>query len=72
MGRYDADHRRRTVVGTRVWDLDELAAQRRDNGLDSALALIGATAPSPHPPSTRPQTGTTNTPRRGARRHGRW
>ncbi|MFI6689200.1 DNA polymerase III subunit alpha [Streptomyces sp. NPDC050485] len=40
---------RRTVVGHRVWDLDELAGERRDNGLEAALALIGALALQPTP-----------------------
>ncbi|MFE9121307.1 DNA polymerase III subunit alpha [Streptomyces sp. NPDC007172] len=47
---------RRTVVGHKVWDLDELAAERRDNGLDAALALIGATTPQPTPAQPQPDT----------------
>ncbi|MFI6056343.1 DNA polymerase III subunit alpha [Streptomyces violascens] len=46
---------RRTVVGHRVWDLDELASERRDHGLDAALALIGATTPQPTPAQTQAQ-----------------
>ncbi|MGX1480601.1 UNVERIFIED_CONTAM: hypothetical protein RKD50_009409 [Streptomyces canus] len=30
---------RRTVVGTMVWDMDEIAAARRDNGPEAALTL---------------------------------
>ncbi|MCX4574005.1 DNA polymerase III subunit alpha [Streptomyces sp. NBC_01571] len=40
---------RRTVVGTMAWDLDEIAAARRDNGPEAALALLGAGHPHPTP-----------------------
>jgi error-prone DNA polymerase len=40
---------RRTVVGTMAWDLDEIAAARRDNGPEAALALLGETRPPPTP-----------------------
>ncbi|MGW7419174.1 DNA polymerase III subunit alpha [Streptomyces sp. NPDC054813] len=40
---------RRTVVGTMAWDLDEIAAARRDNGPEAALALLGAGRPHPTP-----------------------
>jgi len=57
---------RRTVVGTMAWDLDEIAAARRDNGPEAALALLGAG--HPHPTPAQPQrtlaNGTT-----GARLH---
>ncbi|MEV0637078.1 DNA polymerase III subunit alpha [Streptomyces sp. NPDC050619] len=57
---------RRTVVGTMAWDLDEIAAARRDNGPEAALALLGAD--HPHPTPAQPQrtlaNGTT-----GARLH---
>ncbi|MER7835975.1 DNA polymerase III subunit alpha [Streptomyces sp. NPDC096040] len=57
---------RRTVVGTMAWDLDEIAAARRDNGPEAALALLGASRP--HPTPAQPQrtlaNGTT-----GARLH---
>nr|WSY56028.1 DNA polymerase III subunit alpha [Streptomyces sp. NBC_00886] len=57
---------RRTVVGTMAWDLDEIAAARRDHGPEAALALLGETRP--HPPPAQPQrtlaNGTT-----GARLH---
>ncbi|MFD7296754.1 DNA polymerase III subunit alpha [Streptomyces sp. NPDC059897] len=57
---------RRTVVGTMAWDLDEIAATRRDSGPEAALALLGATRP--HPTPAQPQRtladGTT-----GARLH---
>ncbi|WP_405874483.1 MULTISPECIES: DNA polymerase III subunit alpha [unclassified Streptomyces] len=57
---------RRTVVGSMAWDLDEIAAARRDNGPEAALALLGADRP--HPTPAQPQrtlaNGTT-----GARLH---
>ncbi|MFF4801717.1 DNA polymerase III subunit alpha [Streptomyces sp. NPDC001351] len=40
---------RRTVVGTMAWDLDEIAAARRDNGPEAALALLGEARPHPTP-----------------------
>ncbi|WP_128375567.1 DNA polymerase III subunit alpha [Streptomyces cavernae] len=40
---------RRTVVGTMAWDLDEIAAARRDHGPEAALALLGADHPQPTP-----------------------
>ncbi|WP_329322933.1 MULTISPECIES: DNA polymerase III subunit alpha [unclassified Streptomyces] len=40
---------RRTVVGSMAWDLDEIAAARRDNGPEAALALLGADRPHPTP-----------------------
>ncbi|KPI07463.1 DNA polymerase III, alpha subunit [Actinobacteria bacterium OK074] len=57
---------RRTVVGSMAWDLDEIAAARRDDGPEAALALLGASRP--HPTPTQPHrtlvNGTT-----GARLH---
>ncbi|WLQ43949.1 DNA polymerase III subunit alpha [Streptomyces laculatispora] len=57
---------RRTVVGTMAWDLDEIAAARRDHGPEAALALLGESRP--HPTPAQPQrtlaNGTT-----GARLH---
>ncbi|MFE2016491.1 DNA polymerase III subunit alpha [Streptomyces sp. NPDC059499] len=44
---------RRTVVGTMAWDLDEIAAARRDNGPEAALALLGADRPQPTPAQPR-------------------
>ncbi|MFE2429966.1 DNA polymerase III subunit alpha [Streptomyces sp. NPDC059373] len=40
---------RRTIVGTMAWDLDRIAAARRDNGPEAALALLGADHPQPTP-----------------------
>lgn len=47
---------RRTVVGQMAWNLDELATARRDLGPESALRLLGRTAPAPTPPHTGPTT----------------
>ncbi|MEU7339692.1 DNA polymerase III subunit alpha [Streptomyces sp. NPDC007074] len=44
---------RRTVVGSMAWDLDEIAAARRDNGPEAALALLGASHPHPTPAQPR-------------------
>ncbi|MDH6216770.1 DNA polymerase III subunit alpha [Streptomyces pseudovenezuelae] len=46
---------RRTVVGSMAWDLDEIAAARRDNGPEAALALLGADRP--HPTPAQPASG---------------
>lgn len=40
---------RRSVVGTMAWDLDRIAAARRDDGPAAALALLGAGRPHPTP-----------------------
>ncbi|MGW5352327.1 DNA polymerase III subunit alpha [Streptomyces sp. NPDC004031] len=40
---------RRTVVGTMAWDLEKVAATRRDDGPEAALALLGADGPQPTP-----------------------
>jgi error-prone DNA polymerase len=57
---------RRTVVGAMAWDLDEIAAARRDNGPQAALALLGESRPHPTPahPQRTLANGTT-----GARLH---
>ncbi|MGY1501952.1 DNA polymerase III subunit alpha [Streptomyces sp. QTS52] len=44
---------RRTVVGSMAWDLDEIAAARRDNGPQAALALLGESRPYPTPAQSR-------------------
>ncbi|MCX5205165.1 DNA polymerase III subunit alpha [Streptomyces sp. NBC_00237] len=44
---------RRTVVGTMAWDLDKIAAARRDNGPEAALTLLGADRPHPTPAQPR-------------------
>ncbi|MFJ5308871.1 DNA polymerase III subunit alpha [Streptomyces sp. NPDC088350] len=45
---------RRTVVGSMAWDLDEIAAARRDDGPEAALALLGAGRPHPTPAQPAP------------------
>ncbi|WBB60207.1 DNA polymerase III subunit alpha [Streptomyces sp. WMMC500] len=44
---------RRTVVGTMAWDLDRIAAARRDDGPEAALALLGEDRPHPTPAQPR-------------------
>ncbi|MER8117102.1 DNA polymerase III subunit alpha [Streptomyces sp. NPDC094031] len=44
---------RRSVVGTMAWDLDEIAAARRDDGPEAALALLGERRPHPTPAQPR-------------------
>ncbi|MFD3517654.1 DNA polymerase III subunit alpha [Streptomyces sp. NPDC058657] len=44
---------RRTVVGTMAWDLDRIAAARRDEGPEAALALLGESRPHPTPAQPR-------------------
>ncbi|MEU9546292.1 DNA polymerase III subunit alpha [Streptomyces mirabilis] len=48
-GTVEARGPRRTVVGAMVWDLEEVAAARRDLGPQAALDLLGRTAPAPTP-----------------------
>jgi error-prone DNA polymerase len=57
---------RRTIVGTMVWDLEQIAVTRRDDGPEAALALLGADGPRPTPaqPGRTLANGTT-----GARLH---
>ncbi|TVZ90536.1 DNA polymerase III subunit alpha [Streptomyces sp. BK340] len=55
-GTVEARGPRRTVVGEMAWDLDEVAAARRDHGPQAALDLLGRTSPAPTPaPSATPQ-----------------
>ncbi|MFI1585773.1 DNA polymerase III subunit alpha [Embleya sp. NPDC020630] len=64
-GKVQVRGRRRTIVAAMAWDLDEIAAARRDHGPRAALDLLGA--PAPHPTPAQPRRvlvhGT------GARRH---
>ncbi|MFG3035058.1 DNA polymerase III subunit alpha [Streptomyces sp. NPDC048253] len=48
-GTVEARGPRRTVVGEMAWDLDEVAAARRDHGPQAALDLLGQTGPAPTP-----------------------
>ncbi|MFF0549663.1 DNA polymerase III subunit alpha [Streptomyces sp. NPDC004311] len=68
-GTVEARGPRRTVVGQMVWDLEELAAARRDHGPEAVLTLLGQDrlAPTPAQAPARQRTladGTT-----GARLH---
>ncbi|NEA56449.1 DNA polymerase III subunit alpha [Streptomyces sp. SID13666] len=46
---------RRTVVGTLVWDLEALAAARRDDGPEAVLRLLGDTTRPESTPAQPPQ-----------------
>ncbi|GAA0424621.1 DNA polymerase III subunit alpha [Streptomyces luteireticuli] len=46
---------RNTVVGTMAWDLEAVAAARRDHGPAAALELLGAARPQPAPARPGPQ-----------------
>ncbi|SEP04983.1 DNA polymerase III subunit alpha [Actinacidiphila rubida] len=48
-GTVEVRGRRRTVVGEMAWDLDQVAAVRRDRGPEAALELLGKDAPQPTP-----------------------
>ncbi|WP_326708077.1 DNA polymerase III subunit alpha [Streptomyces sp. NBC_01474] len=48
-GTVEARGPRRTVVGEMVWDLEAVAAARRDHGPQAALDLLGQVAPAPTP-----------------------
>ncbi|MFE9629273.1 DNA polymerase III subunit alpha [Streptomyces sp. NPDC006527] len=68
-GTVEARGPRRTVVGEMVWDLEEVAAARRDAGPQAALDLLGRTSPAPTPaqPATPQRTLADGTA--GARLH---
>lgn len=53
-GTVEARGPRRTVVGQMVWNLDELAAARRDHGPEAVLTLLGKDRPAPTPAQTPP------------------
>ncbi|MEU8955011.1 DNA polymerase III subunit alpha [Streptomyces sp. NPDC048518] len=60
-GTVEARGPRRTVVGDMVWDLETVAAARRDHGPHAALDLLGHTEPAPTPagaPSPEPADAT--------------
>ncbi len=48
-GTVQARGTRRTVVGSMAWDLEKIAAARRDDGPEAALKLLGAGHPQPTP-----------------------
>ncbi|MGW1520805.1 DNA polymerase III subunit alpha [Streptomyces sp. NPDC002287] len=51
-GTVEARGPRRTVVGHMVWDLEHLAAARRDHGPEAVLKILGQTEPAPTPAQT--------------------
>lgn len=53
-GTVEARGPRRTVVGTMAWDLEELAAARRDHGPQRVLELLGHTTTAPTPAQATP------------------
>ncbi|MGW6706854.1 DNA polymerase III subunit alpha [Streptomyces sp. NPDC054956] len=66
-GTVEARGPRRTVVGQAVWNLDELAAARRDHGPEAVLALLGRSEPARTPAQTPSRTLPNGTS--GARLH---
>ena len=65
-GSVEARGPRRTVVGEMVWDLEELAAVRRDHGPQAALEVLGRATPA-HTPAEPERTLVDGTA--GARLH---
>ncbi|WP_331735528.1 DNA polymerase III subunit alpha (plasmid) [Streptomyces sp. NBC_01166] len=61
-GTVEARGPRRTVVGQSVWNLEELAAARRDHGPQAVLDLLGHREPAPTPaqPADTPARTLTN------------
>ncbi|MER7141129.1 DNA polymerase III subunit alpha [[Kitasatospora] papulosa] len=61
-GTVEARGPRRTVVGQEVWNLEELAAARRDHGPQAVLDLLGRRNPAPTPaqPASTPARTLTN------------
>ncbi|WP_330481365.1 DNA polymerase III subunit alpha [Streptomyces sp. NBC_00724] len=61
-GTVEARGPRRTVVGQKVWDLEALAAARRDHGPQAVLDLLGRHDPAPTPaqPANPPARTLTN------------
>lgn len=66
-GTVEARGPRRTVVGAMVWDLEELAAGRRDHGPQAALAILDRAEPAPTPAHSPERTLTNGTT--GSRLH---
>ncbi len=61
-GTVEARGPRRTVVGQMVWNLEELAAARRDHAPQALLDLLGRREPAPTPaqPANAPARTLTN------------
>ncbi|GGY10729.1 hypothetical protein GCM10010510_65850 [Streptomyces anandii JCM 4720] len=66
-GPVEARGQRRTIIGEMVWDLDEVAAARRDHAPQAALDLLGRTSPAPTQTATSQRTLADGTA--GARLH---
>ncbi|MGW7049536.1 hypothetical protein ACWGDT_44175 [Streptomyces avermitilis] len=54
-GQVQRGGRRNTLTGQRVWDLDELAAVRRDHGPEAVPRLLGDGLPPTTGPTSRPR-----------------
>ncbi|MEV4868620.1 DNA polymerase III subunit alpha [Streptomyces syringium] len=59
-GTVEARGPRRTVVGEMVWDLEQLAAARRDHGPEAVLKLLGRSHAAPTPAQPSPARTLTN------------
>ncbi|MCX5097789.1 DNA polymerase III subunit alpha [Streptomyces sp. NBC_00365] len=68
-GTVEARGPRRTVVGAMAWDLEEVAAARRDLGPQAALDLLGRTTPAPTPAQSATPQRTLADGTAGARLH---
>ncbi|MFB6864271.1 DNA polymerase III subunit alpha [Streptomyces virginiae] len=68
-GTVEARGPRRTVVGQMVWNLEELAAARRDHGPEAVLTLLGHIELSPTPAQTGTPARTLANGTTGARLH---
>ncbi|QIB49568.1 DNA polymerase III subunit alpha [Streptomyces aureoverticillatus] len=60
-GTVEARGPRRTVVGEMAWDLEAVAATRRDHGPQAALDLLGHSSTAPTPPQPSTPAGTAET-----------
>ncbi|MFJ2937928.1 DNA polymerase III subunit alpha [Streptomyces sp. NPDC087219] len=68
-GTVEARCPRRTIVGQMVWDLEKLAAARRDHGPQAVLALLDHTSPAPTPAQPAAASRTLVNGTSGARLH---
>ncbi len=68
-GTVEARGPRRTVVGQMVWDLEELAAARRDHGPEAVLTLLGQSQLAPTPAQSGAPARTLANGTGGARLH---
>ncbi|MGW7063561.1 DNA polymerase III subunit alpha [Streptomyces sp. NPDC054904] len=68
-GTVEARGPRRTVVGHMVWNLEELAAARRDHGPEAVLAILGQSELAPTPAQNGAPARTLSNGTTGARLH---